>query len=67
MTPEKKALVARNTLVFLTKALGLCAKGCGVTDSRIKSLVLAMRSPEIAILTDDEAADVIHHLEIEGA
>ena len=67
VTPEKKALQARRTLVNATTAMCLCARGNGVTDDRIKALILAMRTPEIAVLTDVEVADLIHHLEIESA
>lgn len=66
-TPEQRALLARNTLCNATIAMCLCARGNGLTDDRIKSLVLNMRSPEIAVLTDDEALDLIQHLEIAEA
>lgn len=67
LTPEENARVARRTLCITAKALCLTARGNGVTDDRIKSLVLSMRSLELAILTDDEALDLVTQLELQGA
>lgn len=66
-TPEQKAFVARRTLVNATTALCLCALGCGVTRDRLKSLILFMRSPEIAVLTNDEALAIIHRMNLGDA
>lgn len=66
-TPEIKALIGRRTLTGSIMATCLCARGNGVTDERLKLLILAMRSPEIAVLTDDEAMGLVHHLEIAEA
>lgn len=67
MTPEHRALIARRTLAYQAKILCLCARGNGVTDARIKALILSMRSPKLAVLTDDEAAEIIRDLELEVA
>lgn len=57
----------RRTLVIAADALMLCALGNGASDAQIKRAALALRSPEIGILTDAEAAVVIEHLQVRGA
>ncbi len=57
----------RRTLWIAAQALLLCARGNGVDDSRLKVLVLTMRMPELAVLTDDEAAQLISRLDLESA
>lgn len=57
----------RRTLVIAADALMLCALGNGASDEQIKRATLALRSPEIGILTDAEAAVVIEHLQVRGA
>ena len=66
-TPEQKALSARHTLKNATIALCLVARGNGVSDDRLKALILTMRSPEIAIFDDVEALDLIQYLELAEA
>jgi len=57
----------RKTVLIAADALCLCARGNGADDTSLKLLVLAMRSPEIGIVTDEEAAVLIDHLGIGGA
>lgn len=63
-TPEQKARVARRTLINATTAMILCARANGVTDDRLKLVILALRSPEIAVVSGAEAASLIDYLEL---
>ncbi|MDP2618600.1 MAG: hypothetical protein Q8P46_00245 [Hyphomicrobiales bacterium] len=66
-TPEQKAAIARRTLCMATKILILTAKGNGVTDDRLKQTILALRSPELDVLRNEEAAELIRYLELAEA
>ena len=66
-TPEQKALIARKALCSAVRCLILCAHGNGVTDDRLKRCLLALRAPDISILSDDEAAELIEYLELNEA
>lgn len=66
-TPEDRSRTARRTLCAATHAMCLCAHGNGVTDDRLKMFVLSMRSQKLAILSDDEALDLVISLELSGA
>ena len=57
----------RRALLIAADAMMLCARALGADDGQIKLAALALRSPEIAILTDEEAAMIIAHLELAEA
>jgi len=58
---------ARRTLRFSVTAMLLCARGNGATLATMKALILHLRSPDVAILTDSDAADIIDHLGLGSA
>ena len=57
----------RRALLIAADAMMLCARGLGADDEQIKLAALALRSPEVAILTDEEAAIIIAHLDVGAA
>lgn len=57
----------RRTLRISVTALALIAKGNGATDATLKALILHLRSADVAILRDAEAADILDHLRLSNA
>lgn len=57
----------RRTLRLSVTAMLLCARGNGSTDTEMKALVLHMRSPDVAILTDADALEILDHLRLRSA
>ena len=52
----------RRALRLSVVAMLLCAQGNGATNAEMKALVLHLRSPDIAILTDGDAVEILDHL-----
>ena len=66
-TPEQKARVARRTMIMATRVLIYVARDNGVTDDRLKGIILALRSPELSALSDDEALGLIQEFKLAEA
>lgn len=65
--PEQSALIERRAVVTAVRSLCRMAWLLGLSDSRLKALILAMRSDEIALLTDDEARGLLRDMKLESA
>lgn len=66
-TPEQRAQHTHRALYAASHTLCARARDCGVSDARIKRLVLALREPDTAILTDDEVWTLIASFNLGGA
>jgi len=57
----------RRTLRLAVVAMLLCARGNGATKTEMKALVLHMRAPDVAVLTDADAFEILDHLGLRSA
>lgn len=57
----------RRALRLSIAAMLLCARGNGATEAEMKALVLHLRSPDVAILTNSDAFEILDHLGLRSA